>query len=425
MSFFGPSVRNRNAVCSVWLVAAIFPIERAALAQEAIRNSIAGDAAAESHRIDPENLPFTVKAGDLRVLVSPSIGAEYNDNINLTKENRLDDFIIRPSLGLQLSYPLTQRNLLQFDISFGYSEYLQHHSYSTWFIQSGSALSFDLYIKDVSINLHDRFGYTQDSAREGAIANSGTYGTFQNSVGLNATWDLQDVTLSGGYDHQNIKSTSDNFEQTDHASEMVVGRVGLKLNPRLTAGMEGTVSFTEYEQKTLNDSVNYSGGVYADWQPGTYFHLKPRFGYTIYNFEQSSRVIKAHNQDTWYADLSVEHQVSEGINYTLSAGHETRLGIQSDTIEDWYLRPRINWSVFKAVDFSTSFFYEHGEQTSGGLPGSGETYDWYGGELKVGYSLTKKLSLNLNYRLTLRSSDQASREYTQNSVGLQATYTMK
>jgi hypothetical protein len=41
------------------------------------------------------------------------------------------------------------------------------------------------------------------------------------------------------------------------------------------------------------------------------------------------------------------------------------------------------------------------------------------------YALMRKLNVGLNYRFTIRSSDSANREYTQNVVGLNFTYLMQ
>jgi hypothetical protein len=80
--------------------------------------------------------------------------------------------------------------------------------------------------------------------------------------------------------------------------------------------------------------------------------------------------------------------------------------------------------VIKDVTLQTSLFYEHGAE-GGGQQASllEKNYDQYGGGLNLSYSPMKKVRISLNYRLTLRSSNVASREYTQNLVGLQITYT--
>jgi predicted porin len=413
-------------VATRWLAAAGILTIRLAFAQEALRNSMAGDVAAEAMSHQQASEAYTVKSGDFRLLVSPSLGVDWNDNINSARTNALQDITMLPTLGLTMSYPLTQRNLLQLNVTFGYQDYLEHSQYSTWYVQSGSALSFDIFIKDFRINLHDRFSYVQNSSQQAAVANTATYGSAQNTLGLNTTWDLEDVTLNLGYDHQNVLSTGQEFNQTDHSSEMVVARGGFKFHPSLTAGLEGTVSSTAYVQPLINDSINYSAGVYADWQPGHYLHVQPRFGYTIYQFQQTSRSIPAANQSAWYLDLTATHDISDAVSYSFSAGHELTPGIYGDTIEDWYVRPTLTLRIIRDLPLNTSFSYQNGSQGIQTAPGSPtENYDWFTWSLGFNYQLTKRLTAGLNYRLTLRTSNDASREYAQNLVGLQLNYTFQ
>jgi hypothetical protein len=398
-----------------------------AFAQEALKNSIAGQAVAESRRLEVENQPYTFKTGDFRALLTPSLGLQWNDNIYLSKNNPQDDFILTPMLRIDASYPLTQRNLLQVNLGIGYNEYFNHSDLSRLLLESGSQISFDIYTGDFRINLHDRLSYVQDSALEAAVANTGSYGSFQNTIGVGVTWDLQDVTIPFGYDHLNYLSTSGSYEYTDHSSEMFNLRPGLKIHPQLTVGVEGTVTYTTYDQHVLNDNTGYTLGVYGDYHPSTYFSLQPRFGYTIYDFRQTSTTVPAENHDTWYLDLTLSHQATKAITYSLSVGHELRLGIQSDLIQDWYVRPNLTWAFIKDVSLTTSLFYENGNQKGGGVPGTvvEDNYNWYGGSLTLGYSPTKKLNLSLSYRLTLRNSDAATQEYTQNLVGLTVGYTLQ
>jgi opacity protein-like surface antigen len=410
-----------------WLAGAVILTVRLAFTQEALRNSLAGDAAAEALSRQQQAQAYTVKSGDFRLLIAPSLGLDWNDNINASRTNALQDYIVRPTLGLSLSYPITQRNLLRFNVAFGYQDYLEHSQYSTWYIQSGSELSFDIYVKDFWINLHDRFSYIQDSSQQAAVANTGTYGTAQNSAGFNTTWDLEDVTLSLGYDHQNYSSTSQEFSRTDHASELVVGRGGFKFHPTLTAGLEGAISYTAYDQSVLNNNLGYSAGLYADWQPGHYLHVQPRFGYMIYQFEQTqtSQSIPASNQSAWYFDLTATHDLSDAVSYSFSAGHELTLGIYGNTIEDWYVRPTLLLRIMKNLTLNTSFSYQNGSQSLQTTPGSSsENYDWLTWGVGLSYPFMKRLTVGLNYRLTWRTSNYASREYTQDVVGLQLAYNL-
>jgi hypothetical protein len=222
-----------------------------------------------------------------------------------------------------------------------------------------------------------------------------------------------------------------------------MARAGFRFSSQLTAGIEGTASFTSYDHYVLNNNQSYSAGLYADWQPGTFLHIQPRAGYAIYQFQHTSQSaqifeltpsgnlyvapvgesIQTADVDTWYADLTVSHQATKAVSYAFSAGHEIRLGVEADVLEDSYLRPNITWKILKDLDLNTSLFYEHGNQGEGNVTGNlTETYDWYGGGLMLNYPLMKKLLLTLNYRLTLRSSDTADRDYAQNIVGIKLSY---
>ena len=235
--------------------------------------------------------------------------------------------------------------------------------------------------------------------------------------------------LTLGYDHQNFISSSGTFSYLNQSSELPVARAGFRFNPQLTVGVEGSASFTTYDQYVLNNNQSYSAGVYADWKPGSYFHVQPRAGYTISQFQHSSEAyvinqlgpgpivvplgesIQTENTTTWYADLTVSHQVSKAVNYAFSVGHEIRPGIQSDQIEDSYFRPYINWKMVKDLSLGTSLTYERGNIGEGNVTGNlTETYDYYGGGFDLSYPLMKKLLLSLNYRLTLRSSGKSDRE---------------
>ena len=378
-----------------------------------------------------ESSDYTFKDGDFRLLMLPSLGVDYNDNINLAQTNVLDDFIVNPGVGITASYPLSQQNLLYLDVTIGYSRYLLHPSYSTFDLNSssGTGLSFDIGIQDVTLNLHDWMSYEQDAAAQnGTVANTATYGTFQNTAGLAATWELNQVTLSAGYDHQNVLSTSAQYDSVNHAAELLFARAGLEVHPEVTIGLETTAAFTTYEQNILNNNDAYTVGAYTEFRPGTALSITARGGFSTYRFQNNSITNQTSDQNSWYASLNITHQPRESISYSLDIGRETQLGTSSDLVEDWYVRPNITWKVINGLDINTALFYEHGSQGVGNIgpasanPSGTGSYDWYGGNLTFSHELTSRLTLDLNYRLTLRSASTPNGDYTQNLVGLQITY---
>jgi len=121
--------------------------------------------------------------------------------------------------------------------------------------------------------------------------------------------------------------------------------------------------------------------------------------------------------------LTLAHQATDFLSYTLSVGHEVLPGVESDAIQDTYVRPAITWKMTKKITLQTSGFYEHGNESAGQQASWLENnYNYYGGALSLSFSPMKRVSIGLNYRLTLRSSNVASGEYAQNQVGLQISY---
>jgi hypothetical protein len=417
-----------------------------AIAQQAVRNITTAQATAQIAPVDWENMPYTYKSGDFRLLAVPSLELDWNDNINISKTNTLQDFIVRPLMQLDATYPISQVNLLRVDIGLGYDEYLNHSAYSNWRVTSGSEVSFDTYIKDVLVNLHDRFYYFQDAGAQATLAGTGDYGSDDNVAGVTVTWNPGRLNISLGYDHENIIPSGTAIETGDSSSELVDSRVGWRFTDAATAGVEATYSSTSYDQAVLNNNSSYTIGAYGEWHPGSYFTVIPRAGYSIFQFQQTSQTgenfvatpagqpivaptgvpIQTADFDAWYADLTLAHQITRFLTYSLSAGHEIQAGLQADAIADSYLRLSTKWEIITGLDLSGSFSYEHGQQGFGNITGNlTETFDWYTGGVTIYRKVTNRFSVGLNSRVTFRDSTVGSLGYTQSTVGLQMAYALE
>jgi len=371
-----------------------------------------------------EGMPYTFKKGDFRLLLSPSFTTQWNDNVT-GSDGGESDFILRPMLQIGVSYPITRNNLLRLDVGVGYDQYLERSELSTWRLQSGTALSFDIVLEEFQINLHDRVSYMRSASRRGDIAGNAEQGNLENTAGILVTRNLGKGQVSLGFDHQNAFPTTDELEFQARSTEIVSLRGGVRLRPDLLVGLESPLTFTSYDLPVLNDSTGYGGGVYAEWLLGNTLSILPRVGYSVYDFSQTSDFLLAKDMDAWYADVTISHQPREAISYSISIGHELRLGLQSDAITAWYVRPNINWQMTQRISVQPLFFYEHGEQGVGVGIQQEEQYDWYGAGLSANASITSKLRATLAYRMTLRSTNLASRDYDQNIVTLGLNYTLQ
>jgi hypothetical protein len=133
---------------------------------------------------------------------------------------------------------------------------------------------------------------------------------------------------------------------------------------------------------------------------------------------------------SWYADLKISHDITESLNYSLDLGRQVNAGLQSDVDENYYAKLGLDWNFIKGNRFTTSLFYQYGNQGTGSSQIAGtsnpnlvsETYDYYGGQIGYSHALTSRINLALNYRITERTSTGEDRGYTQNVVMLQITY---
>ena len=159
-----------------------------ARAQDAIRPSLAGEAAAEARRQQIDKIPYNLQLGPMKFRLSATLGIEYNDNINLAEDGSYlfpsptgpilvttepqDDIIIRPQVNINALWPITQLNTFKIDIGIGYAFYLDHSNYNTnaILVSPGSQLAFDIFVGDFRINLHDRFSLEQDPVAELALS---------------------------------------------------------------------------------------------------------------------------------------------------------------------------------------------------------------------------------------------------------------
>jgi len=417
-----PAVVRNGALASTLILGAGI-----ATGQESPSDSQTSDAALEERALKIESRPYTIKSGDFRLLFAPELGFYYNSDVALSSATPQEDFILRPAAQITATCPVGKRNLFRIDANVGYAEYLDHTEFSTLTVTSGSLLSFDLYLEDFWINLHDRFAYTRDPGAVAAVANTADYGGLDNTVGLSVTRDFRDFVPTLGYDHYNFIANSSDYSYLEKGSELLSASAGFRFHPTVIAGLEANGSLTTYDQPVLNDNTGISAGVYADWQAGHYFRVNARGGYAAYFFDQTSLTVRAIDQNAWYLGLTLTHDISEAVSYSLSAGHELRLGISTDTIEDWYVRAKANWTIVKHLGLTTSLSYENGTQGATTIQGSRyqEDYDWFGGRITLSHPITKRLDARLDYRFTIRASNTQFRDYTQNLVGLQLTYLLK
>ena len=397
-----------------------------ARSQDVVRPSLAGEAAAEARRQDIEHIPYNLLMGPIRFRVSATLGVEYNDNINLAEVNTQEDVIIRPQVNVNAIWPVTQLNTLRLDLGLGYAFYVDHSNADTngVLIAPGSQLAFDIFIGDFRINFHERPSLQQDPIAELALSNVVDYGRFQNTVGVSVLWDLNKAVVTLGYDHYTYISTTSRFNYLDRNAEELSGNVDFAVSSTTNVGLESYAVFNYYGQNVLNDSTDYAIGAFAETQLTNYLKVRVAGGYQWISFNNGGVVSTGPFHDSgklsdYYANILISHRINPAIVQSLSAGHESQLGVNSNYIALNYIRHTVSWNIIRNTLLSTEFFYEDADDSGGFIR---EHLHRFGGAIAVGYQLTPHITLGLRYQYTQKDSNVPLRDYTQNRVSLDGTY---
>jgi hypothetical protein len=419
MDFKPNTTANRRGAFALLLSLLLFA--PALQAQEAVRPSLAGEAAAEARRQSIDQIPYNLLLGPVRFRFSVTTGIEYDDNINLSQTDKQSDVIIRPQFNIDAIWPVTQLNTLKLDLGLGYSFYLEHPGADTngVLIQPGSQLSFDIFVQDFRINLHDRFALQQDPVTEIQLSDVANYGRFENTAGVSVLWDLNKAVLTFGYDHYTFVSTSDTFSYLDRNAEILSFSAYFALTSTTGAGIESSAVYSYYNQDFLNNSVDYVVGPFVETQITNYLKLRAAVGYQAMNFGSGGGVMDSSDLSDYYANILISHRINAAITQTISAGHESQLGVNSNYIALDYVRHTASWTIINGLLLGTELFYEAGDDSGGILS---EHIQRYGGAIAMGYQLTPHVTLGLRYQYTQKQSDQPLRDYKQNRVALDGTY---
>lgn len=360
---------------------------------------------------------YNLKLGPTAWRFAADMGLEYNSNVRYTEDGE-GDFITRPGIDARVMWPVTEKNSLNLDIAAGYSFYTQDSDLSRWYITPGSALSFDVYVGDFTISLHDRFAIQQDSYQDPTVA-GGDFAQFENAAGISAIWDLNKLKLRGGYDHINFMKISGEANRPDGQQEVFYLQAGAELQPGSLTGIETGGALVDYdaEQLAVSDGFQWNAGLFHEAPITEYISFRGSAGFTAFDPDGGTNSM-VEDFSGFYAQLALRHRLNQYLEYTLSGGRSVNFAFYGGTVDMYSARWTGNWRVIHKVNLTTGLEYSHGEQ----LYRFGEVFDQYGGDFTVSRGITEKLTAGLNYRVYFRESDAENRDYTVHMVGLNLRY---
>ena len=411
------------------LVSVIIAAQRNACGQEALRISTAADQAETAAQNQSEGAAegyYNLLLGPVAWRFSSGLGFSYNSNVRLSQSPE-SDFILSPGLNSQMHWPVTINNSLDVSLNLGYSEYLEHSEWSSFFINSGSGLTFDVFVGDWKINLHDQISITQSGYQNPGVGELGQNTQFlQNTTGLSATVNWENVIPTIGYDHADYFSL-DSGTSIQTTSENFTGSLGVPLRNELTVGGEVGASLISYGSSLASSAYNGSGatqwytGVFGNWQISDFLTVALHAGYNDYSADGALTGVSSGNESGIYFSGDLTHKVNQWFDYTLSAGRSTDLSSYGQVQTRTFVQINPGYSLFHNYTLSTPINFQTGTRPGYAVSGPA-AYNQFTAGLNVSRLITKRLTASIGYQFVDETSQVVGLAYTLHVISLNLTY---
>lgn len=384
------------------------------------------EAAAEADR-------YNFAIGPVQFGLAIGVGIEYNDNINLSDNDPLEDFILRPLLDIQGVWHLTDLNTLSLSLGASYAKYFDHPNYDSRsvLLSPNSELAFTFFLGQVMFTVRDRFSYQEDTYDVPLIADiQEPYRRWENQIGFSMDWALNDkVNIETGFDHYNLWTIGNDFPYEQRAIETVFLRPSYQISPGLKLGLNSSYSYIDFSNDNRPDGFGVLVGPFIEWQISEYTNLYLEAGYQALEFEQlglsqeeanavNGILFNDQNSNSYYIKFEINNKPSDVFDHRLSFSRTTELAFYSNYYELYHVEYDANWKAFKHTEISPVLFYEY-YTTSGDL---GETAQRFGAAIGLRYHFSNSVTLGLDYRFITQDSDVPDADYVQNVAFLSIYY---
>ena len=387
-------------------------------AQETLRESMTGEAAVEGVK-GGNNGDTNLQLGPVKLRVSASLDTSFNDNINVAKTGRLDDFIVTPHGDVTGSWQISDLNALTFDLGVGYEFYTIHSGNSSVFLSPNSQIQANIFTGDFKINLHDDFSYQQDPIGVGQLSNVSQFSRFLNDAGIEADWDLNDVILSAAYDHTSFWVFESAFNYLDYQEDTLLPKATFKISKTVDIGLAADFGDSRYDKNIQNNYTFVSVGPLVSAQLSDNLAVNAQAGYYMADFEHGGLNGDTENDSTYYASAGLTHRLSNIFSESATVGREAIPGITSNFTERIYANYSIGWQATEHLNLGSNIWWEN---LTDSQALARETANRYGIGLSLKYNITEHTSLDAGYQFVIKDADPSSLSYYQDLFSLGVRY---
>ena len=390
------------------------------------RDSLAGETAAEALKRSFATEAYNLQYGPVRYRTGVHVGVSYTDNV-FHSHDRKEDVLIKPETTLSALWRITELNALRLSVGLGYEWYLENQELNgdAPLVNPGSELTFNLFAGDFHIQFHERFSYQESlffnslsgqNARFYNLNDAGKFSRLNNEAGFQADWDLNEVVLSAGYNHEDFISTTGTFDYLDRASEWFNASARLALGDAVGAGVESQAGWHNYRRETrLNDNWRVRVGPFVEATLPGNLSLRAGGGFQMARYDAAAPGNNDFDSYYGYASLNQDTRL---FTHALTAGREHLLGDNANNLKNTYARYSIHSPLIDHFDVGADVSVNFAEEFGGDFA---EDYTYYGAGARVGAQFHEYWRADLGYEFRLKESDLAFRDFHRNRLTVSVT----
>ena len=382
----------------------------------------------------PNNLSAqgkNVKAGPITMDLTARVSLEYNDNINASGTNGLNDFILFAGMDMAGNWDISRINSMSFNLGAEYRKYFEHPELSSdqnfLILSPDTEMAFTILVKGIEFRFYDKLNFSTDPT-DSVLVDPETgevsydilsYNRFENRLGIDAEWDLKPLKITFGLNRNDVIPQDIEFEFTDRTQNTIALGGSVQYAANLMVGVEGTYLITEYKDNFQNGSEGYTIGPFVNWQISRFISLAFHSYWNNIDFDNTGDNSDSSDSSTFNFNLSLNHVFNRHYSHSFNLSQTTYLGFIANTTTVENITYSFVLDAIRNVRLLGQFSFEKSEDSGGLEP---ESSDRFIMETSFRYKFTPSLNGHFSYYLVSKESLIVDRIYDQNRFNFMFSY---
>ncbi|MEM1221489.1 MAG: hypothetical protein AAGH40_01890 [Verrucomicrobiota bacterium] len=388
-------------------------------------------------RVEREDYNF--RFGPVLIDVIGTFGLEYDDNINTSENNPVEDFILQPGINFGLKWQINENNELDLNIGAEYNYYLSeddlNEAKNQFGISPNTELSFRVLLGDIVLRVYDQIQYSFDSTdsvvidtNTGAVteADPDTFTRLSNVIGVQSEWFIGENAFSGQISREDVYSPDDEFSYVNKFVHKILLNWERALAANFTIGAGASYETFDFDDPVNNDGDVFSIGPFFDWKITEVIGLYAGGSVNDRSFDEGGLTDSAASSFgdtsdvtdfTWNIILS--HVANDVFNHQIELYNAVNVSDTANFDEVDGVRYTIAYNITPRIRLDGAVGYEENE-SSGGLIND-DFNRWLGG-VSTELVLGPRLTADVGYEYQDKDSDAALQSYDRNRVRILVSY---